>query len=137
MITDTLGTIRTRSSVIMEQGDRGAAGPTVRGGQSTGRAPASPNARAASRQPLASASIGGFLSSQGGRKPAQNASPAPVPSTNFSTGFAGTRTGPRPFANTAPSGPSFTTTSGYKPASSRIACTASSPPVATSHLPAI
>jgi len=39
------------------------------------------SARAASRQPLASASPGGFLSSQGGRNPAQNASPAPVPST--------------------------------------------------------
>ena len=54
---------------------------------------------AARRQPLASASPGGFLSSQAGRKPAQNASPAPVPSTIFSIGEPGTRNGSgRPLA---------------------------------------
>ena len=57
------------------------------------------SARAASRQPLASASPGGFLSSHGGRNPAQNASPAPVPSTIRSIAGPGTRTGSwRPFA---------------------------------------
>ncbi len=72
------------------------------------------------------------MSSQAGRKPAQNASPAPVPSTNFSTGRAMDRTcSGRPLANSAPSGPSLTTSCGYHAVSTRAAESGSSRPVST------
>jgi len=61
--------------------------------QSAGRAPRWPTALAASRQPEVRASAGGLPSSHAGRKPAMKASPAPVPSTIFSTGSGGTVTG--------------------------------------------
>src|SRR5262245_52646649 len=100
---------------------------------SSGLAPTRPNALAASRQPLVSASPGGFLSSQDGKNPAQNASPAPVLSTIRSSGGPGTRMGSgRPFAyNRAPSAPSFITTCGYQAFSTRAACSGSPLPVST------
>jgi len=58
-----------------------------RGRSEMGRAPTRPRARAASLQPLVSASCGGFLSSQDGRKPAGERIPPPVPSRKRSTGW--------------------------------------------------
>src|SRR5690606_23055533 len=76
---------------------------------------------------------GGLPSSHGGRNPAQNASPAPVPSTTFSTGSAATRTGSgRPLLyHSAPSAPILITTCGNHAVSTLAAAAASSRPVST------
>ena len=55
-----------------------------------------------------------------------------MPSTNFSTGTARDRTcSGRPLANSAPSGPIFTTTCGNQAVSTRAAESGSSRPVST------
>ncbi len=71
--------------------------------------------------------------SHGGRKPAQNASPAPVPSTILSTGSAATRTGSgRPLLyHNAPSALILITTCGNHAVSTLAADSASSRPVST------
>src|SRR5690606_20854786 len=58
-----------------------------------GRAPRLEMHLAARALPAARASAGGLPASQGGRKPAMKASPAPVSSTTRSTASAGARTG--------------------------------------------
>ena len=76
-----------------------------------GRAPTLPTARAASRLPAASAVSGSGCSSQEARKPAANASPAPVVSTTSTPRSAGALALMKPCCHSAPSAPSLTTTS--------------------------
>ena len=84
----------------------------------------------ANRHPAASAASGPAPSSQGGRNPPANASPAPAVSTT-SVLFAGALIEPAVLRQSAPSSPSLTTTSLKRSVSLRAASPGSAQPVRT------
>src|SRR5690606_17196039 len=122
-----------------EQAPPGEPAPDVRDGtrsrtgQSRGRAPRFEMHLAASALPAARASVGGLPASQGGRKPAVKASPAPVPAATRSTVSAGARMGSARVLvyQSAPSALSLITTWGNQAVRTFAAAVGSSRPVST------